>query len=191
MAERQSPLAGLRHGAPEGALLTVSRHLPGAILQITMWPRSRRSVESVIGGVVGVRVPPVGRAATGGDVAVIAASPGRLLVLCDSAPTAAKLHRAIPPGEAALTDLSHGRTILRLAGFGSPEVLAKGAAIDFDLNAFPAGRVAATAIHHMDVLVHRREADVFDVWVLRGFAEALTEWLLDAGLDFGIGLQSA
>jgi sarcosine oxidase gamma subunit len=42
----------------------------------------------------------------------------------------------------------------------------------------------------MDVLVIRREEQVFDLVVLRGFALSLAEWLLDAGLEYEIGFQS-
>src|SRR5215210_6478268 len=46
---------------------------------------------------------------------------------------------------------------------------------------FPPGRVAQTMIHHIDVLLHRQKRSSFDLWVLRSFAAALTEWLIDAG----------
>jgi heterotetrameric sarcosine oxidase gamma subunit len=52
--------------------------------------------------------------------------------------------------------------------------------IDLDQAAFPVGHVAQTAIHHIDVLIHRIEEAAFEVWVLRSFSESLVEWLLDA-----------
>jgi heterotetrameric sarcosine oxidase gamma subunit len=38
-------------------------------------------------------------------------------------------------------------------------------------------------IHHIDVMLHRRAESCFDLWVFRSFAEALAEWLLDAGAE--------
>ena len=105
------------------------------------------------------------------------------------AQTATRLHRAVPAAQAAFTDIGHGRAILRLAGRDAADVLLKGVALDLDLTAFPVGRAAATAIHHVDVTLHRRNLQIWDLWVLRGFAQDLAEWLIDAGLEFGIGLE--
>ena len=189
MAERQSPLAALSAIGRPGGSLRLSHRTPAAILQVAAWPETLASVEAVIGGVIGIRAPRAGRASSGGDVAILSFAPGRFLVACDTAGAAANLRRVLPPSNAALTDLGHGRAILRLEGPEAADVLAKGVALDLHLAAFPPGRGAATAIHHIDVVIHRREAQVFDLWVLRGFAEALAEWLLDAGLEFGIALQ--
>jgi heterotetrameric sarcosine oxidase gamma subunit len=62
-------------------------------------------------------------------------------------------------------------------------------ALDLQAGAFPPGRVAQTVIHHVDVLLHRRAVEAFDLWALRGFAEALAEWIIDAGLEFGIAFD--
>ena len=45
--------------------------------------------------------------------------------------------------------------------------------------------MAQTAIHHIGVLIHRREAEVFDLFVFRGFALSFWEWLTDAALEYG------
>jgi sarcosine oxidase gamma subunit len=45
--------------------------------------------------------------------------------------------------------------------------------------------VAQTSVHHVDVLLHRVSSGVYHLWVLRGFAESLAEWILDAGAEFG------
>ena len=45
-------------------------------------------------------------------------------------------------------------------------------------------------IHHIDVVIHRRAETHFELWVLRSFAEALAEWLLDAGIEDEIGFAA-
>jgi sarcosine oxidase subunit gamma len=85
--------------------------------------------------------------------------------------------------------MSHGRSVLRLAGEAAAAILSKGMAIDLHPNVFPPGRVAQTLIHHVDVLVHRRAGADFDLIVLRGFAEFFAEWLLIAGTEFGLGFH--
>jgi sarcosine oxidase subunit gamma len=77
--------------------------------------------------------------------------------------------------------------ILKLDGEASASVLATSVALDLDLAAFPAGRVAQTMIHHVDVVIHRRSETGFELWVLRSFAESLAEWLLDQGEPAGMG----
>ena len=49
--------------------------------------------------------------------------------------------------------------------------------------------IAQTAIHHVDVLVHRLTDRSFEIWVLRSFAESIAEWLIDAGAELGIGFR--
>jgi sarcosine oxidase gamma subunit len=44
-------------------------------------------------------------------------------------------------------------------------------------------------IHHIDVLILRPAETEFRLLVLRSLAEALAEWLLDAGLEEGIGFR--
>jgi sarcosine oxidase subunit gamma len=190
MAERQSPLASLEHPAAAGGTVRLGRNAPAAILQVTAWPETKAAVEAALAETTGVPAPALGEAASGRDAAMLATGPGRYLVTFAAARSAAALHRALSTAGAAVTDLGHGRTILRLEGPAAASVLAKGVAIDLHPVVFPPGRVASTAIHHIDVVLHRREADVFDLWVLRGFAASLGEWLLDAGLEFGIGFDA-
>ena len=52
--------------------------------------------------------------------------------------------------------------------------------VDLDPAAFPIGRLAQTAIHHIDVLIHRIDERAYEIWVVRSFAESLSEWLLGA-----------
>ncbi len=78
--------------------------------------------------------------------------------------------------------------MLALEGEAAAAVLQKCVAID--ISALPPGRAAQTMSHHIDVLIHRRTATEFRLMVLRSFAEALAEWLLDAGLEEGIGFRS-
>ena len=106
-----------------------------------------------------------------------------------SADLVQRLETAIPADDAAVTDLSHGRTILVLEGEAAAPVLSKSVMLDLDFSAFPPGRAAETAIHHIDVMIHRLAETRFEIWVLRSFAEALAEWLLDAGLEEGIAFK--
>lgn len=186
MADRRSALAGLARPVPAAAPQATLREIaPGSIVQVAAWPETAERVRAAIAALIGIAPPALGRAA--GDDRAWAAqiSPGRYLLLTERGDAAAGLEAALA-GDAAVTDLGEARTLLRLEGPMAAAVLAKGVALDLDPAAFPVGRAAPTAIHHVDLLLHRRGADRFDILVFRSLAESLGEWLLDAGLEFSL-----
>jgi sarcosine oxidase subunit gamma len=187
MADRGSPLAHFPDGGAEGRRVTLREVQPDSILQVQAWPASLATVQSLLAELFGEAAPPAGRATSLDAFFLGAIGAGRFLMAGD-ADLAGRLARLLPAGEAAVVELSHGRTILRIEGAEAPDVLARCVAIDVDASAFPPGRLAQTMIHHIDVLLHRRGGDVFDLWVGRSFAAALAEWLVDAGAEFGLGL---
>lgn len=184
MAERQSALAGFPHGdaAAEGARLFELR--PLSILQVQAFPDSLAEARDGLATLLGVEVPAAGGSA--GD-AVLSMGTGRFLIRADVPDLAARFEEALAADVASVTDLSHGRTVLRLEGDATTELLARCLLLDLDPSVFPAGRVAETAIHHVDVVVHRQTTTRFDLWVMRSLAEALSEWLVDAGAGLKVG----
>lgn len=190
MADRRSALAHLPQIFVENAAVSLTESRFDSILQVAAWPDTLRTVQAVIAEFLGVEAPPTGRAATGKNIIVAAVAPGRFLLAGVADDLAPRLEAALPSADAAVSDLSHGRVVLRLEGEAATALLAKGVALDLDLTAFPPGRIAQAAIHHVDVLVHRLGETTFELWVLRGFAEALAEWLIDAGGELSIRFHS-
>jgi len=123
--------------------------------------------------------------ATGPATWLLVAEPGRLA--------------GFPPGPkdglhaiAALTDFSDGRSVaFELRGPAAAQVLAMHLGLDLDEAGFAPGRCAATGIHAMQVVVARREPDVFLVLVQRSFAASLWEILLDSALSYGAVVDPA
>ncbi len=187
MAERLSALTHLASAGGGNSRVRLSEIRPGSILQIQAWPETAVTVRRVIAELLGTETPPLGQASAGRGVTVAAIAHGRYLLAGDASDLVQKFEAALPSADAAVSDISHGRVILRLEGEAAAEVLSTSVALDLDLSEFPAGRVAQTMIHHVDVLIHRRTETHFELWVLRSFAESLAEWLLDQGLAFGIG----
>lgn len=187
--ERRSALAHLAKTADRSTALTVADVRRDAIFQVTSWPDTLASIKLVLGETSGVAVPPLGHASVGPAAAILSLGPGRYLVTGPSSELRDRITAAITPADGAVTDLSHGRTVLELAGEQAAAVLAKGLAVDLHPSVFPPGRVAQSVIHHIDVTVHRLEADRFQLIVLRGFAEDFVEWLMDAGLEYGIAVS--
>jgi heterotetrameric sarcosine oxidase gamma subunit len=92
-----------------------------------------------------------------------------------------------PANRAALTDLSHARTVLHLSGPASRSVLAKLCRIDLHPLALPPGRVAQTPLGQIAALIHTiDDLPSFDLYLPRSFAESATVGLIDAAAEFGL-----
>lgn len=86
---------------------------------------------------------------------------------------------------ASVSDLSHGRVIIRLAGSKARNVLAKGTPVDLHPQEFPIGRSAVTQMAHVGVHLTRTGENAFELSVFRGFAESFWEWLTEQAEEFG------
>jgi sarcosine oxidase subunit gamma len=88
-------------------------------------------------------------------------------------------------GHASVSDQSHGRVIIRIAGPKARAVLAKGTPVDLHPDAFPVGKSALTQMAHVGVHLTRVGADGYDVSVFRGFSESFWEWITEQAEEFG------
>jgi sarcosine oxidase subunit gamma len=185
MAERLSSLGSLLPAAPAGAGFTLREMRPASILQLQAWPGTLDAVRRAVAELLTVDAPILGEAAVAGGLTICAVAPGRFLIASDDAGLAARFEGTLTADEAAVTDLSHGRVVLRLEGADAEAVLQGCLRFDLDSTAFPPGRVGQSMIHHIDVVVVRQAEGAFELWCLRSFARSLAEWLLDAGLGHG------
>jgi methylglutamate dehydrogenase subunit D len=88
---------------------------------------------------------------------------------------------------AAITDQSHGRVVLRLAGARARDVLAKGVPIDLHPSVFRPGDTAMTLAGHIGVQIWQvDDQPTYDISAFRGFAGSLYGWLVEAGAEYGI-----
>ena len=103
-----------------------------------------------------------------------------------------KLRAALADGFAAVTEVGEGRTCIRIAGPKARALLQKGCPLDFHPRAFAAGACAQTLLAKATVVIYlsadesAAEGPVFEVYVLRSFAEYLWAWLEDAGAEYGV-----
>lgn len=88
-------------------------------------------------------------------------------------------------GLASVTDQSHGRVIIRIAGPKARAVLAKGTPVDLHPDEFPVGKSALTQMAHVGVHLTRFSDDAYDLSVFRGFSESFWEWLTEQAEEFG------
>ena len=93
-------------------------------------------------------------------------------------------------GRAALTDLSHARTVVRLGGAAGRSVLAKLCRIDLHPRALPPGRIAQTALAQVPALIHARDDEPgFDLYLPRSLAASAVASLIDAAEEFASALS--
>lgn len=191
MVDRVSALAALASHAGHAAPVSLSEVRPAAILQIQAWPDTLATVEAVITQTLKIgELPKPGHVEWFHHGSLAAIGAGRYLISTTDLDIMAVLNTAFSSKDATVTDISHGRSVLRLDGEAAAEVLARCVAIDLDLAVFPADRIAQTAIHHVDVLIQRLTETSFEIWVLRSFAESVAEWIVDAGAELGAGFRT-
>ena len=118
------------------------------------------------------------RAVVAGDLTVLWHGPGQWLVVRTPGTTQLADEFAALLGEdAAVVDLGHARTALRLQGPGARDALARGTSVDLRPAHFAPGACALTALGKIGALLHAIAPDSIDVYVARSYAQALVEWL--------------
>ena len=191
MVDQLSPLEPvLRVGShgdfAAGVGVTLSETQPGSIVQAAAWRGHERIVIDAIRDKAGLALPD---GAGGGIVtdgkAAFGFAPGKFLVVDQEEGLAVTLAAAITADAGTVTDLSHGRTAIRVAGPKAEWLLAKFFAIDFSLTAFPLGSGVSTVHHDIFAQIHRTGGDRFDVYVFRSFARSFWKSLCHASEELG------
>jgi len=85
-----------------------------------------------------------------------------------------------------VVEISSSQVVFRLSGEKAQAVVAKAAAIDLDDRHFPVLASAVCRFGAYRVLLHRAEANSYDLHVDRSLGKALRDYLLDLGAEFGV-----
>jgi sarcosine oxidase subunit gamma len=92
--------------------------------------------------------------------------------------------------DAAVSEHSQGRIVLRLQGLAVRDLLSKGSAVDFHPMRFQAGWCRPLALDHFDVQLHCLDDSAsVDIYIARSLAVSFWEWLLDACGEFGVDVK--
>jgi sarcosine oxidase subunit gamma len=195
LPERLSPLEPeLRPGShgnfENGIDVILSETSPGSIVQLAAWPGEEKMLMAGIRAVTGLALPDgAGGGSTDGTRSVFGFAPGKFTVVDEAEGLAAAFAKVITPAIGTVTDLSHGRTAIRVAGPKAEWVLAKFFAIDFALPAFPIGAGRSTVHHDVFAQIQRTGADQFDIYVFRSFARSFWKALCHAADEVGYEVQ--
>ena len=109
---------------------------------------------------------------------------------------AKKLRAALTGHLAAVTEVGESRTCIRVSGPKTRALLQKGCPLDLHPSVLTIGACAQSILAKSGVTLHLfadesadqagAEGPVFDIYVLRSFAEYLWLWLEDAGAEYGV-----
>lgn len=200
MAEFRSALSSRlvpgRFGAETASPpLTLSEQPLGALFQIAGWPGDfDDAVRPVLAEIWVSDTCQVGQVLEAGEHLVFRVAPERILVRTTD-PGARDLVRDRADDEVlALLDLSHARTVFRIEGMASAELLARLASIDLCEDVFPVNSFALTAVHTVPVMLHRVPGDTmgpcYDLFVPYSWAASLWDLVCHTALPFGYEIRA-
>lgn len=191
MAERESPLGAARrpgrHGnLAAGAGVRLMELAPGSVVELVAWPGSEATALEAIAAVTGLNLDASpGTGAATPTKSAFGFAPGRWLVIDQAEGAGAELDAAMTSETGTVTDLSHGRTVIRVSGPGAERVLSKLFAIDFSAGAFPVSSGKATAHHEIFAQIQRTGESQFDLAVFRSFARSFWKTLCHLAEETG------
>jgi heterotetrameric sarcosine oxidase gamma subunit len=109
-----------------------------------------------------------------------------LLVVADVQAAMERVAGARQEARVTLTDITHGRTGIALAGARARDVLAKVCGLDFSDTAFPNMHAAQTSLAKVRVLIIRTDSvAVYQLFVDRSLSAYVWEVVCDAAQEFG------
>jgi sarcosine oxidase subunit gamma len=173
-------------GPPRVQLSERSAHV---LWQIAAWRAAdAATLKTIVAEHLGLTLPEAPLAAGAGDLIAFQVAPRRwwLVEPATGRELDARLADSLAR-RAALTDLSHARTVLRLAGPASRSTLEKLYRIDLHPQAFPPGRVAQTPLGQIAALIHcLDDVPSFDLYLPRSLARSAAIGLIEAAREFGL-----
>ncbi len=114
-----------------------------------------------------------------------AIAPDKILVHLKDDKVIDSLRSSVDQGKLVVTDLTHARCVISIAGQACEALMARLAGVDFSLPAFPVGSFVQTGIHHVGVLIKRDEPDGFEIFVPYTWAASIWDYLCTCALGFG------
>ena len=162
-----------------------------SVVQVSTWPAGIDALCAALRQAV-AELPPraAGQAAATPAGLLVRTGPEEFLLVCEQArEQVAAVRRHVTSDIGSVTDLSHARCRIHISGDNCLDTLAKLYAIDFRAPAFPLGQTRLTGHHHVPCLLHRLDADAFDVYVFTTYALDQLATLIDAALEYGVALR--
>ena len=137
-------------------------------------------------------LPENNRTVTVGERTLVWLAPDEFLVLCEAGEEAglhSQLMLDLGKVHAAVTNVTDALCAMSLRGPALRKVLAKGCALDLHPSVFTAGMCAQTMLSHAAVTLVAVSDDQFTLICRTSFAAYVHDWLMDAGLEYGVSFK--
>ncbi len=193
---RNRPLAGhtMGHAAPTADSLVTVHELPyAALVNLRVAPARAKAVADALGFVLPTKANTV---TTTGQISCLWLGPDEWLVHDPAAAGAdlqARIAQALAGEHASAKDVSDNYASIGVAGPKTEALLTKLTPLDLDETAFALSTCAQTVLAKANVILHRDGTDTnaFTILLRRSFAAYVWGRLIDAGLEFQVGVVAA
>jgi sarcosine oxidase subunit gamma len=105
-------------------------------------------------------------------------------------PSVNELHQKLTAFNAAVVEVGDAFVAVKIAGPKSRDVLAKGCTIDLHPRAFKTGSVVQTNLAKAQIALYQLDETTYQIFARRSFAEYLWTWLEDAGIEYGVSIET-
>lgn len=189
----RSPFAGHATGdrpnrAGAVGVRIVAGTLPGAVL-ISTWISGLDGLLAALGALWGTVPQRTGLTTTTPLGLLARTGPEEFFLLAsDTGNPIAKLRQTVTAHVGSVTDLSHARCRIHIEGAQCQATLNKLFALDLRPAEFPVDEVRLTGTHHVPCLLHRLGTDSFDMLVFSTYAYDQLHTVVDAALEYGLGV---
>ncbi len=176
---------------PEGPGVALSLVHPCEVVTVIAAKGKARALTAAMKKDFGLDLPGMGASASARGMSLHGNGPEQWLAVAPDAAAgslAQKLEKKLG-AMAMVSDQSHGRTVMRMAGARARDVLGKGTAVDLRPDKFTPGMCAATQIGHVGVLIACTAENSFELSVLRSFAEGFWLGVCELALEWGYEIR--
>ena len=194
-AQRQGPLdhlglaARAQTGAENGVHLTVLP-VPQIIELRGTWSDA---FAIAVHQVLGVNIPSKSPGTAKSDALIVFwMGPDRWWLIGGDAalPSVYELRQKLAAFNAAVLEVGDAFAAVEVAGPKSRDVLAKGCTIDLHPRAFKTGSVVQTNLAKAQIALYQIDETTYRIFARRSFAEYLWIWLEDAGMEYGVSIET-
>jgi len=177
-------LFGNHHKKNENNLLNITEVKNLNIIQVVQYKNSKQELSTV--NIDGLKLSlQISKVLSNKDTRILWSSPSTWLVLSKKNNILEIIKKECKNENFSITDISHSRAVIKIAGSMSKEVLKKGCPINF--NDFEKNHCVGSVFHGINIVIDYMDNDLqtFNILTLRSFGESLYHHITDASLEFG------
>ena len=118
--------------------------------------------------------------------------PDRWWLVGDGAalPSVNEIRQELAAFNAAAVEIGDAFAAVEIAGAKARDVLAKGCTIDLHPRVFEADSVVQTNLAKAQITLNQIDETTYRIFARRSFAEYLWTWLEDAGMEYGVSIET-